>query len=120
MFHRVVWHLAAQGKTLAEIVTLLRQHPNGIAAKYLKPKDRLDKEAKRSFKKYIANNPPALIAKWNENHAHVLAGGKERGAAGVQDRRGLHRFQAAVVGLVSRVERRAQDNDRQRREGQAR
>ena len=75
MFHRVVWHLAAQGKTLAEIVTLLLQYPDGIAAKYLKPKDRLDVETKRSFKKYTANNPP-LIAKWNENHAHVLAGAK--------------------------------------------
>ena len=37
--------------------------------------DRLDKEVKRSFKKYTATNPP-VIAKWNENHAHVLAGGK--------------------------------------------
>ena len=72
---QLIWHLAAQGKTLAEIIALLRQHPNGIAAKYLKPKDRLDKEAKRSFNKYIADNPP-VIAKWNENHAHVLAGGK--------------------------------------------
>lgn len=75
MFHRVVWHLAAQGKTLIEIVTLLRQQPNGIAAKYLKPKDRLEVETKRSFKKYTANNPP-IISKWNKDHAHVLAGAK--------------------------------------------
>jgi hypothetical protein len=51
MFHRVVWHLAAKGKPPAEIIALLRQYPKGIAAKYLKPKDRLDAEVKRSLKK---------------------------------------------------------------------
>jgi hypothetical protein len=73
--HKLIWHLASQGKNLDEITALLRQHPNGIAAKFLKPIDRLDKEAKRSFKKYIATNPPVIV-KWNQNHAHVLAGGK--------------------------------------------
>jgi uncharacterized protein DUF5906 len=73
--HSAVWHLAAQGKGLDEIVALLRKHPNGIAAKFLTPSDRLDKEVARSFTKYNDNIPP-VISTWNERHAHVLAGGK--------------------------------------------
>src|ERR1700730_15116420 len=52
-FQAVVWHLAARGETIDGIIALLRQYPNGIAAKYLKPKDRLDIEVKRSFDKYV-------------------------------------------------------------------
>jgi Family of unknown function (DUF5906) len=74
-FHRLVWHLAAKGHSLDDIVALLQQYPNGIAAKYLQPKDRLAEEAKRSFDKY-SSHVPAVIAFWNKKHAHVLAGGK--------------------------------------------
>jgi Virulence-associated protein E len=56
--HSVVWHLAAQGKGLDEIIALLRASPNGVAAKFLKPSDRLDKEVARSFEKYGEANGP--------------------------------------------------------------
>ena len=52
MFHRLVWHLAAKLRSPSAIIRLLREHPQGIAAKYLKPKDRLDDEVARSLKKY--------------------------------------------------------------------
>jgi hypothetical protein len=74
-FHKVVWHLASHGKTQDEIVALMREHPDGIAAKFLTPTDRLDKEVERSFKKHSDNVPPVII-QWNKRHAHVLAGGK--------------------------------------------
>jgi hypothetical protein len=79
MFHRLVWHLAAKLRSPTAIIQLLRQHPNGIAAKYLKPKDRLDAEVARCLKKLVAANAssaPSIIDKWNKQHAHVLAGGK--------------------------------------------
>jgi uncharacterized protein DUF5906 len=75
MFHRLVWNLASRGETLSTIIALLRQHPKGIAAKYLKPSNRLAKEVKRSFDKFAAHVPPIII-KWNRSHAHVLAGSK--------------------------------------------
>ena len=79
MFHSVVWHLAAKGNTPDAIIAMLRQHPQGIAAKYLKPKDRLVAEVARSLKKFLATNTSSsssIIGKWNKHHAHVLAGGK--------------------------------------------
>ena len=77
-FHRLVWHLATKGNTPDAIIEMLRQHPQGIAAKYLKPKDRLVAEVTRSAKKHLATNtsPTSIIGKWNQRHAHVLAGGK--------------------------------------------
>jgi hypothetical protein len=75
LFQALVWHLAAKGNSLDEIIALLRQHPNGIAAKYLQPSDRLAEETKRSFDKYL-DAEPEVIARWNKNHAHVLVGSK--------------------------------------------
>ena len=74
-FHALVWHLAHGDKSLDDIIALLRAHPNGIAAKYLQPTDRLAEEAKRSFDKF-QHAVPDFIARWNERHAHVLAGSK--------------------------------------------
>ena len=75
MFHRVVWHLAASGLTAKDIVEWLRRYPNGIAAKFMRPRNRLADEVKRSFEKF-KSHVPAIIAKWNQTHAHVLPGGK--------------------------------------------
>ena len=75
VFHRVVWHLAASGLPAKNIVEWLRRYPNGIAAKFMRPRNRLADEVKRSFEKF-KNHIPAIIAKWNQTHAHVLAGGK--------------------------------------------
>lgn len=75
MFHRVVWHLAARGETAENIIKRLQKHPKGIAAKFTRPKDRLAKEVQRSFDKFTANTP-SVVAAWNWEYAHVLAGGK--------------------------------------------
>jgi hypothetical protein len=48
-FQRLVWHLLAQGKSEAEIVAELANHPNGIAAKYA---GRLPQEVRRSTDKW--------------------------------------------------------------------
>lgn len=54
-FQAVVWHLAAQGKTIKEIATLLERHPNGIGAKY---SGRLHTEVGRSYKKWQEQRQP--------------------------------------------------------------
>lgn len=74
-FHRVVWTLAARGETIEDITEKLRKHPKGIAAKFMRPKNRLAEEVQRSFDKFVANTP-AVIDAWNREYAHVLAGGK--------------------------------------------
>lgn len=79
MFDKLVWHLAAKLRSPDAIIELLRKHPQGAAAKYLKPKDRLDAEVARILKKLVAANAaqaPSIVDKWNKDHAHVLAGGK--------------------------------------------
>jgi hypothetical protein len=38
-FQALVWHLACNGKNLDEIIALLRQNTNGLAAKFLQPAD---------------------------------------------------------------------------------
>jgi hypothetical protein len=48
-FHRVVWHLAGQGKSAEEIAEELEQHPTGIGSKYA---GRLLLEVARSFHKW--------------------------------------------------------------------
>jgi hypothetical protein len=53
-FHRVVWHLAAQGWSVDEITDELAKYPNGIAAKY---GDRLYDECKRSYHKWERQKP---------------------------------------------------------------
>ncbi len=51
-FQSVIWSLAAAGDSADSIELRLRQHPNGIAAKYLAPFDRLRHEIDRSFSKW--------------------------------------------------------------------
>jgi hypothetical protein len=51
-FQRVVWHLAAQGKSAQEIAEELAQHPTGIGAKYA---GRLLPEVQRSYRKWQAH-----------------------------------------------------------------
>lgn len=51
-FQRVIWHLAAKGMSAEDIEIKLRRYPNGIAEKYLNPKDRLTEEIERSFAKW--------------------------------------------------------------------
>jgi hypothetical protein len=65
-FQRVVWHLAAQGKSAEEIAEELAQHPSGIGAKYA---GRLLPEVQRSHRKWQAHrqttatgSPPASAA----------------------------------------------------------
>lgn len=51
-FGRCVWALAAAGDGVDAIEARLREHPAGIAAKYLTPLDRLAKEIARSYAKW--------------------------------------------------------------------
>jgi hypothetical protein len=48
-FQKVVWHLAASGMTIEEIIDELAKHPNGIGVKYA---NRLLAEVTRSFSKW--------------------------------------------------------------------
>jgi Protein of unknown function (DUF3987) len=52
-FSRVVWSLAGQGLSQAEIEQELRRYPKGIAAKYLK---RLSREVERCYTKWRQEN----------------------------------------------------------------
>jgi hypothetical protein len=49
LFQSVVWHLAAKGRSVEEIVDELACHPNGIGQKYA---DRLHEEVTRSYEKW--------------------------------------------------------------------
>jgi hypothetical protein len=51
LFQACVWHLAAKGKSVEEIVAELEQHPHGIGEKY---EGRLPEEVGRSFRVAIA------------------------------------------------------------------
>jgi hypothetical protein len=55
-FQRVVWHLAAQGRSPEEIAEELAQHPSGIGAKYA---GRLLEEVQRSYRKWQAHRQAA-------------------------------------------------------------
>jgi hypothetical protein len=55
LFQACVWHLAAQGLSIEEIVTALAQHPKGICEKYA---GRLREEVERSFAKWQAERQP--------------------------------------------------------------
>ena len=49
LFQSVVWHLAAKGWSIEQIVDELARHPNGIGQKYA---DRLHEEVTRSYDKW--------------------------------------------------------------------
>ena len=49
VFQSVVWHLAAKGYSIEQIVDALARHPNGIGQKYA---DRLHEEVTRSYEKW--------------------------------------------------------------------
>ena len=53
LFHSVVWHLASQAMSADEITARLKEHPDGIAAKFI---ERLDEEVQRSYQKWGAHN----------------------------------------------------------------
>jgi hypothetical protein len=54
-FQRVINHLATTGRGVDEILALLEQHPNGIAAKY---RGRLREEIERSYTKWRERHTP--------------------------------------------------------------
>jgi putative DNA primase/helicase len=68
-FQEVVWHLAAKGLTIEQIVDELSKHPNGIGVKYA---NRLLAEVTRSFGKWQAQRranargaaPSAVSVPW--------------------------------------------------------
>ena len=49
LFQSVVWHLAAKGRAIEQVVDELARHPNGIGRKYA---DRLREEVTRSYEKW--------------------------------------------------------------------
>jgi putative DNA primase/helicase len=62
-FQSQVWKLAAKGMSAAEIEQHLRTDPLGIAAKYLRPTDRLQAEVERSYGKWKSrSNSTELVS----------------------------------------------------------
>ena len=59
LFQACVWHLAAKGMSVEEIVTTLAQYPRGIGEKYA---GRLKEEVERSFAKWQAERQPRPAA----------------------------------------------------------
>jgi AAA domain len=59
-FHSIVGHLLGAGLDAAAIEKKLRQHPEGIGARYI-AEDRLDREIARSAAKYESNALPAFV-----------------------------------------------------------
>jgi hypothetical protein len=59
LFQAVVWHLAAKGMLVEEIVAMLEQYPRGIGEKYA---GRLSEEVERSFAKWQAERQPKPAA----------------------------------------------------------
>ena len=59
LFQACVWHLAAKGRSVEEIVDELARHPRGIGEKYV---GRLRAEVERSFAKWRANRQPKPAA----------------------------------------------------------
>jgi Virulence-associated protein E len=59
LFQACVWHLAAKGLSVEEIVAELAQHPRGIGEKYA---GRLKEEVERSFVKWQAQRQPTPAA----------------------------------------------------------
>jgi Virulence-associated protein E len=55
LFQACVWHLAAKGMSVEEIVVELSQHPRGIGEKYA---GRLREEVERSYEKWQADRQP--------------------------------------------------------------
>ena len=102
-FQRVVWHLAAQGKSAEEIAEELAQHPSGIGAKYA---GRLLPEVQRSYRKWQAHRQATAMgaapcvdrscrerASCRCTRGGSLAadpGGRKRAAAGDQRGRSRH------------------------------
>ena len=60
LFHSIVGHLLGAGLDAAAIEKKLRQHPEGIGARYI-AEDRLDREIARSAAKYESNALPAFV-----------------------------------------------------------
>jgi putative DNA primase/helicase len=56
IFHATVWHYAAKGLGIDEIVAQFEAWPDGIAARYI-GEDRLRQEVERSFKSWRTKNP---------------------------------------------------------------
>jgi hypothetical protein len=82
-FQAAVWHLAAQGKTVEEIVAELAAHPGGIAAKYA---GRLEEEVTRSFGKWKAERQAragGLAVPTGAASALAQGGGAAGGSGGV-------------------------------------
>jgi hypothetical protein len=67
-FQRVVWHLAAQGKSAEEIAEELAQHPSGIGAKYA---GRLPPEVQRSYRKWQAHRQATAMGSATAASAQV-------------------------------------------------
>jgi hypothetical protein len=59
LFQACVWHLAAKGRSVEEIVDELARHPRGIGEKYI---GRLRAEVERSFAKWRADRQPKPAA----------------------------------------------------------
>jgi hypothetical protein len=55
LFHQVVWHLAAQGKTLEEVTAEFKRWPDGIGKKYAR---RLEKAVAASYRKWQRQRTP--------------------------------------------------------------
>ena len=71
-FSRAVWSLAGQGQSADEIEQELRAHPDGIAAKYLRP-DRLRQEIDRSLaKRQTATKAKASSHNWDDPDLSIL------------------------------------------------
>src|SRR5262249_20593437 len=63
LFQACVWHLAAKGMSVEQIVTELAQYPRGIGEKYA---GRLREEVERSFAKWQADRQPKPAAGMEE------------------------------------------------------
>jgi hypothetical protein len=63
LFQACVWHLAATGMSVENIIATFEQHPHGIAEKYA---GRLGAEVERSFDKWQADRRPQPAADTDE------------------------------------------------------
>jgi Virulence-associated protein E len=74
LFQACVWHLAARGLSLEQIIIELEQYPHGIGEKYV---GRLREEVERSYEKWRAERRPAAAdtepdeaQEWDEVDKH--------------------------------------------------
>jgi predicted P-loop ATPase len=80
-FQEVVWHLAAMGWTIEQIVDELAKYPNGIGLKYA---SRLLAEVTRSYEKWCkCTGAPSTTGIWQQQAAtQQAAAGTQQGATG--------------------------------------